>query len=587
MERRLAAILAADVIGYTRLMGADEAGTLGRLFDLRKNSLEPLIGEHRGRVVKLTGDGLLIEFASIVDAMKCAVAWQDAVEEREKSVADHKRITFRIGVNLGDVLVDEDDIFGDGVNIAARLESLADPGGICLSGDAYRHVKGKVDVAFEDLGEQVLKNVAEPVHVFRVVGGNPIAAEHATAGSGEDLAEKPSIAVLPFVNMSGDPEQEYFSDGIAEDIITELSRFRSLIVIARNSSFTYRGRTAKVQEIGADLGVQYLVEGSLRKAGNRIRISVQTVEAATGKQIWAHRYDRDLKDIFAVQDEVSQSIVATLPGRLEQADAERAARKHTNNMTAYDFVLRGNQHLARMKYDDNVEAQRMYENAIELDASYAHAYARLSAACFDSVFIWSRDDAAKSRALEFARKALALDANDSWSHASLGLALMLHKEDRQAEIYLRKAIELNPNEAHTAAFLAEVTLCWGRPEESLEWSALAMRLNPHCPDWYRGTKAEALYLIGAYERSVQTLMEMTVFDHWDHRTLAAGYGQLGRRDDAGRAWGLFLAEWNLAVERGEDVPSDPVTYALEEDLFRRESDRRHWLEGLRLAGIAN
>ncbi len=261
--------------------------------------------------------------------------------------------------------------------------------------------------------------------------------------------------MLPFTNMSGDPEQEYFSDGITEDIITELSRFRSLFVIARNSSFTYKGQAVKAQEIGADLGVQYLVEGSVRKSGDRVRITVQLVEAATGNHVWAHRYDRDLEDIFAVQDEVTQSIVATLPGRLEQADAERAERKHPDNMTAYDYVLRGNQYLSRLKPEDNAEARRMYEKAISLDPHYAHAHARLSVAYFDSVYIWSMNGSAKANSLEFARKAQDLDSNDSWSHASLGRALFLHKEDRQAEIHLKKAIELNPNEADTAAFLAQ------------------------------------------------------------------------------------------------------------------------------------
>jgi adenylate cyclase len=554
VEGRLAAILAADVVGYTRLMGADEVGTLRRLNELRQQALEPLIAEHHGRVVKLMGDGLLVEFASVVDAVTCAVAWQNAAAEREAAADEDKRLEFRIGINLGDVIVEDDDIHGDGVNIAARLEGLAEPGGICLSGDAYRQARGKVEVDFADLGEIDLKNVAESVRVYHVSGNRSGPAATSLVGKPLPLPDKPSIAVLPFYNMSGDPEQDYFADGISEDIITELSRFRSLFVIARNSSFSYKGKAVKVQEIGADLGVQYLVEGSVRKSGERVRITVQLVETVTGNHIWAHRYDQNLEDIFAVQDEVTQSIVATLPGLLEQADAKRAERKHTDNMTAYDHLMRGNQYLSRLTPEDNANAQRMYESALSLDPQYACAYARLSVAYFDSVYIWSMNGSAKAKSLEFARKAQALDGNDSWSYASLGRALFLQKEDRQAEIHLKKAMELNPNEADTAAFLAEVTLCFGRPEESLEWSAVAMRLNPHCPDWYLGTKAEALYLVRDYEQSVRTFMEMTLFDLWDHRTLAASYGQLGQIEEAHKEWLLFLAAWRANVDRGEDVP---------------------------------
>jgi adenylate cyclase len=585
MERRLAAILAADVVGYTALMGADEVGTLRRLTDLRQEILEPLITKHHGRVVKLMGDGLLVEFASVVDSVTCALAWQRDITKHQADSDTDTRLRFRIGINLGDVIVEGGDIHGDGVNIAARLESLSEPGGIWLSGDAYRQAKGKIEAAFDDMGERELKNVADPVRIYRVVIESSNAPAALPNNKPPPLPDKPSIAVLPFANMSGDPEQDYFADGIAEDIITELSRFRSLFVIARNSSFTYKGQSVKVQDIGMELGVQYLVEGSVRKSGDRVRITVQLVEAVTGNHIWAHRYDRDLEDIFVVQDEVTQSIVATLPGHLEQEDTMRAERKHTDNMTAYDFVLRGNQYLSRLRQDDNTNSQRMYERAIALDRQYAHAYARLSVAYFDSVYIWSMNGTATARAMEFARKAEALDRNDSWSQASLGLALFLHNEDRQSEIHLNKAIELNPNEADTAAFLAQVTLCFGRPNDSLEWSAMAMRLNPHCPDWYRGTKAEALYLIHDYEKAVRIFGEMTLFDLWDHRTLAASYGQLGQIEDAQKEWALFLAAWQVNLERGEDVPSDPVVYALEEDLFRRGTDRQHWLEGLRKAGV--
>jgi adenylate cyclase len=585
LERRLAAILAADVVGYTRLMGEDETGTLQRLKSLRKELVQPTITERKGRIVKLMGDGLLADFPSVVEAVQCAVDIQESMIGREPDMPNERRIRLRIGINLGDIIVDGTDIYGDGVNVAARLEALASPGGICISGPAFDTVYGKLDVAFEDVGERRVKNVAKPIRVYRLSATGPQEGPPSHRAETLPLPDQPSIAVLPFTNMSGDPEQDYFSDGITEDIITELSRFRSLFVIARNSSFTYKGQAVKVQDIGADLGVQYLVEGSVRKSGDRARITVQLVEAATGNHVWAHRYDRDLEDIFAVQDEVTRSIVATLPGRLEEVDAKRAERKHTDNLTAYDYVLRGNQYLGRLRPEDNANAQRMYEMAISLDPQYAHAHARLSAACFDSIYIWSMNGTAKAKSLASARKAHALDNNDSWSHASLGRALFLHKEDRQAEIHLKKAIDLNPNEADTAAFLAEVTLCFGRPEESLDWSAVAMRLNPHYPDRYRGTKAEALYLVHDYEQAVRALMEMTLFDHWDHRTLTASYGQLGRIEEAQKEWALFLAAWQANVNRSEDVPLDPVVYALEEELFRRDVDRQHWLDGLRKAGV--
>jgi TolB-like protein len=308
LERRLAAILAADVVGYTRLMGLDEAGTLRRLTDLREKVLAPLIAEHRGRIVKLMGDGLLVEFTSAVDCVVCAMAWQEQVTNAEAVGDVDKRLQFRIGINLGDVIVEGDDIHGDGVNIAARLEGLAEPGEICFSGDAYRQVRGKIEADFEDLGERELKNVAEPVRVYRV---RALRSDGASTGRGAEplpLPDKPSIAVLPFANMSGDAEQEYFSDGITEDIITELSRFDDLFVIARNSTFSYKGKSVRVQEIARDLGVAYVVEGSVRKAGARVRITAQLIEAASGNHIWAERYDGELENIFDLQDEITRSI---------------------------------------------------------------------------------------------------------------------------------------------------------------------------------------------------------------------------------------------------------------------------------------
>ncbi len=378
MERRLAAILAADVVGYTRLMGADEAGTLRHLTELRQQVLEPLIAEHRGRVVKLMGDGLLVEFASVVDAIACAVAWQERVAEHEAKGDEDKRFKFRIGINLGDVIVEGDDIHGDGVNIAARLEGQAEAGGICLSGDAYRQAKGKVEVGFEDLGEQVLKNVAEPVRVYRIAGDRSSTGAVSPAREPLALPDKPSIAVLPFINMSGDPEQEYFSDGITEDIITELSRFRALFVIARNSSFHYKGTSPKVQDVGRELGVAYVVEGSVRKAGNRVRVTAQLVESESGNHVWAERYDRDLEDIFAVQDDLTRTVVSTIAGRIEAVGHRRASRMSADSLQAHDLVLRARRHTYAFTRPDNAEAQKLLARAIALDPSNARAHAALS-----------------------------------------------------------------------------------------------------------------------------------------------------------------------------------------------------------------
>src|SRR6266702_3336734 len=379
-ERRLAAVLAADVAGYSRLMGADEEGTLTRLKAIRKELVDLTIAKHRGRIVKTTGDGMLAEFASAVDAVRGAVEVQRGMAERSASVPQDQRIEFRIGIHVGDIIIDDNDIFGDGVNIAARLEGIAEPGGVCISDDAHRQIRGKVDIVFDDMGPQSLKNIAELVHTWRCrIDANSSSATPTkpAVGAAQPLAlpDKPSIAVLPFQNMSGDPEQEYFSDGITEDIITELSRFRSLFVVARNSSFSLRGKTVNVTEVGRQLGVRYVVEGSVRKAGKRVRVTVQLLDAASGNHLWAERYDRELEDIFVVQDEITRAVVSTLPGRLEDAGRDLAKRKQTSNITAYDLVLLGNERWRRLTQKDLAEALGYFCSAVALDPHYARAHA--------------------------------------------------------------------------------------------------------------------------------------------------------------------------------------------------------------------
>jgi adenylate cyclase len=404
--RRLAAILAADVAGYSRLMGADEEGTLARLKALRAGLIDPAIAGHNGRIVKTTGDGLLVEFASVVDAMRCAMAWQRAMADRAQP-AD-ARIEFRIGVNLGDIIIDEGDIFGDGVNIAARLEAMAEPGGICISRTVLTQTRGKLDFPVEDLGDQALKNIAQPVHVFRVLAEETAVPEPAALA----LPEKPSIAVLPFQNMSGDAEQEYFADGIAEDVITLLSKSRGLFVIARNSTFTYKGRAIDVKTVGRELGVRYVLEGSVRKAGGRVRVTAQLIEAATGGHLWAERYDRDLTDIFAVQDEITTSVSAAILPTMERSERERAARKPPDGLNAWEYYHRGLWHFAKMEAAENDRARDCFGRAIGIDPGFAAAYAAISMTYITEVTQF-RSSAMRPEimphAIEHARRSIAID----------------------------------------------------------------------------------------------------------------------------------------------------------------------------------
>ena len=372
-------MLAADVAGYSRLMGADEEGTVARLKSLRKTLIDPKIAEHRGRIVKTTGDGMLVEFASAVDAARCAVEVQRDMAGQNVEVPQDSRIEFRIGIHVGDIIIDNDDIFGDGVNIAARLEGIAEPGGVCISDDAHRQVRGKVDFSYADMGLQALKNIAEPMHVWRMrlAGGPSSVAFQSYTMPAQSLAlpDRPSIAVLPFQNMSGDAEQEYFADGIAEDIITALSRFKSLFVIARNSSFTYKGKAVDIKQVGRELGVRYVLEGSVRKAAGKVRITGQLIDAATGVHLWADRFDGSLEDIFELQDQVTSSVVGAVAPKLEEAEIERAHRKPTEMLDAYAYYVRGLAKISQYTRPTNVEALRFFNDAIALDPDYASAHA--------------------------------------------------------------------------------------------------------------------------------------------------------------------------------------------------------------------
>ncbi len=498
VERRLAAILAADVVGYTRLMGSDEAGTLRRLIELRQQVLEPLIAEHHGRVVKLIGDGLLVEFASVVDALTCAVAWQNDVAAREAETDEDRRLQFRIGVNIGDIIVEGDDIYGDGVNIAARLEGLAEPGGICFSGDAYRQTKGKIEAAFEDMGEQHLKNVAEPTRVYRIAGNASIAISPYASAASFPLPDKPSIAALPFTNMSGDPEQEYFSDGITEDIITELSRFSSLFVIARNSSFAYKGQSVDVRQIAKELGVRYLLEGSIRRAGNRIRITAQLVDSVTGNHIWAERYDRMVDDIFDLQEEITRNVVASIAPQIEMAEIERVRGGQSKSFSAYDLALKAKAILfdgiRSLNPEVMEQAIEVAEEALAIDSRNVQALWTQGFA-YHMLCTWgagSDPEELTNLAFTVVKRLSEIDSTNPYCCMILGIICWDRGEHDQAIDHLRRGYRLNPNFAWNLISLAWCESLAGFTEEARDHAELGLRLSPRDMDFWLGTAYLAL-----------------------------------------------------------------------------------------------
>jgi adenylate cyclase len=539
MERRLAAIFAADVAGYSRLIGADEEGTLARLKAHRRELIDPTIAEHQGRIVKTTGDGVLAEFASPVKAVRCAIDVQYGMAERNAGVPEGQRIEFRIGINLGDVIVEDDgDIYGDGVNVAARLENIAEPGAVYISRTIRDFVDGTPELVLEDLGERELKNIARLVQVFRIAP--PQAAGAAQAGP-PAVPHKPSIAVLPFTNMSGDAEQEYFSDGISEDLITDLSKISGLFIIARNSTFAYKGRSVKVQEIGRDLGVRFVLEGSIRKAGNRVRITAQLIDAGSGGHLWAERFDRELTDIFATQDEVVEKIVAALAVNLTQGEAQRLRRRGTASVEAYETWLQARELLSRSTREAIAQAKAMYRRAIEIDPNFAAPHAGLSLATIsDYVSDWAADpEEALEEAERWARRALELDDQEPVSHMALGNVLLWRRNHDGALAEFGRMIALDPNfaQGHSATGLA--LMYAGRAAEALEAFAIAKRLDPHSPSIVLHFVAQANFSLGRYEAAAEHLLERiarTPATDSSRMLLAACYGHRGRVDEARAAW---------------------------------------------------
>ncbi len=587
MERRLAAILAADVVGYSRLMGEDEVGTLARWTTVREEFLQPLIAEHRGRIVKLLGDGLLVEFASVVDAVQCACAWQDGISQREGAHDEAARLKFRIGINLGDVIIADDDVYGDGVNVAARLEPLAEPGGVCISVSVYEQVRNKTNYVFQSIGPQVLKNIAQPVHAYRLcleplptgVAATTAIAEHASGTTGE----RPAIAVLAFKNLSGDADQEYFADGVAEDVIAALSRNRWLIVIARNSSFTYKGQAVDLKQVGAQLGVRYVLDGSVRKGGNRIRVTAQLIDAGTGNQIWAERYDRVLEDIFAVQDEITGSIVAAIAPELGKAEQQRATTERAENLNAWEIYQRGMWHLYRRTKDDLAEARRLFEAALALDASLSPACSGLVDAYYYEVVLGLAGSAADNRAkaLQAARRAVELDPDDAAAHCAMGKAKIVRREHALAVPDLRLAIELNPSLAWAHYGLGAAAVFCGRADEAITHLERAIGLSPR--DQHMGSfmvrVAEAYLAKQDYVDAVEwarKALQQQGFQWSRYAALLAGLGFLGEEREARRVLEECLGErsdFSVSMVRDGHLYTDAATL-------------EHYMEGLRRAGVA-
>jgi adenylate cyclase len=578
VQRKLAAVLAADMVGYSRLMEANEAGTLARFKAHRLELIDPTIAKNNGRIIKTTGDGMLVEFQSVVDAVRCAVDIQGAMARRNADLPADQRIEFRIGINLGDIIVEDGDIFGDGVNVAARLQEQSAPGGICVSHAVHDQIGDRFSITFEDLGQKSLKNITRPIRVYQVaLDQEPGAAAKPAAPGGATISDKPSIAVLPFVNMSGDKEQEFFVDGMTEDILTELSRFRDLFVISRNSVFVYKGKAVNIQKVARELGVQYVLEGSVRKIGNRVRVTVQLIDAETDRHIWAERYDRELEDIFAIQDEVTSSIVATLPGRVAAAAQDRVRRNPTKDMAAYECVLAGKVLHHRSTPADNVEALRMLDRAIALDPKFAHAHAWKACTLGQSwVHGWSEDREATFRQVaQELETALALDDNDSDVHRILAAVNLARHDHDKAMYHQERALSLNPNNDLIVVQQGEILTWLGRPEEGIEWITKAMRLNPYHPERFWSHLGRAYYVARRYPEAVEALKRIGKPDHTHFALLAAACAQMGDQEaTAAHAREVLAREPKFSIEA-----------YIKTLHYKHDSDRAHHREGLVKAGL--
>jgi adenylate cyclase len=583
VERRLAAVLAADVAGYSRLMGSDEEGTLTRLKAVRKSLVDPTIAKHRGRIVKTTGDGMLVEFASAVDAVRSAVEVQRGMAEQNAAAPQDTRMEFRIGIHVGDIIIDDNDIFGDGVNIAARLEAIAKPGGVCMSNDTYRQVRGKVEIVCDDMGPQPLKNIAEPMQAWQVRLSDQTASavqSGATASEPQPLPlpDKPSIAVLPFQNISGDPEQEYFADGMVEEIITALSRFKSLFVIARNSSFTFKGRAVDIKEVGQRLGVRYVLEGSVRKASGKVRITGQLIDALTGTHIWADRFERDLTDVFALQDEVAASVVSAIQPKLLQTEIAIAMRRRAENFSAYDLYLRALQQFHLSSRNEVAEALRLADQALELEPQFG-AVAALAGICHMQrvLFGYAVDpEFERKEAVRLIHMALSVDESDPETLANAALVSAYMVGDCESEM-VDRAVALNPN-----SFLAWHCRGWvyriaGHSEEALRSFEHAARMSPVDTRLHLTFAAmgSAFIELGRFDEAITAANKarrQSPSYSSSYRCLASAFAHLGRDAEAREAAARVL----------ETDPGFTITAWIARG---GQSNSKLLIEGLRKAGL--
>ena len=584
-QRRLTTILAADVVGYSRLMEQDEAGTMALLRARRHDVLMPSVAQHGGRVFKLMGDGVFIEFTSVVNAVECAVEIQKAMQAQNANMSTHQHILLRIGINLGDVIVEGGDLYGDGVNLAARLESLADPGGGCISGDVYRQVRSKLNLDFQDLGEQKVKNIAEPVHAYRIQSDDAGPSVAVTLGVGRAAhapPKKPSIAVLPFANMNGDAGQDYFSEGITEDIITSLSRNRAFFVISRNTSFTYADAAIDVAKVARELGVHYVLEGSVRKAGNRVRITAQLIDARTGHHIWADRYDRDVAHIFAVQDEITRNIIGSIAPGIMSAEIQRAQRKAVAQLDTWDRIMRAHWHIRRFTKEDTAAARQLLAEAIELDPNNAMVFGDLAFANhFEAVFGWSDAPTASHAKLgEAARRAVAVDDHDASAHTALAIYELFSGRHEDAVRRLKRAIDLDPNLAFARGYLGVTYAFGGDCDAAMPHLEEAISLSPRDPllvIWHIAM-GWASFTAERYEEAAE-FTKQAIEDNPDftdnYSVLAACLGLVGMQDAAHVALDELQRRMpNLTA--GDERLNRP---------FKRAVDRERFLEGLRKAGL--
>jgi adenylate cyclase len=574
-----------DIAGYSRLMGANEEGTLRQLKEHRKELIDPKITEHRGRIVKTSGDGMLVEFVSVVDAVRCAVDVQRGMIERNAKLPVESRIQFRVGINVGDIISDDNDIYGDGVNVAARLEALAEPGGICVSRNVHDQVRDKLSFSFEDIGEQVFKNIARSIGVHRVslAENAPLTVLKSTAAAQKpELAssDRPSLAVLPFANMSGDPEQEYFADGISEDIITGLSKLRWFFVIARNSSFAYKGKTADVKRAARELGVRYVLEGSVRKSGNRVRITAQLIDAATGNHIWADHYDGNLTDIFALQDEITEKVVAAIEPRLLEAEGIRSQNRSPEDLGAWDMVIQANSLFWRLTKAETETAIETLRRAVQRYPEYAPARSMLAFVLLISGYLgWGLMDPQLKEAATLAGRAAELDDSDPWAHLALGFVAFVRRRTNVATAEFRRALALNPNFAAAHGYLGWTLAFDGQADQAITHLEEAIRLSPHDPQnaIFNTGLAVAHYLEGRYtdavEYSRKTLQQRSAFTA-GHRIYCASLAQDGQIDEA-----------REALARLKEMHPDLSIAWIERHVPYTPGPMAKFLEGMRKAGL--